>query len=436
MNKQKIDLLALLPAGEWADVQVLNQPPGMMAGRNWAILAKAKWLRKGGKAAFIKFIIPAGGQAGPDTEMVTGKARLRHLAERLKAVQILGDAVPLVPLLQVKDAEGGLLIAMEQVEPLQNIVDRGEAYALSVRLLRDLDPEAKGGHSWLHFDICPMNIGVLPSGRCVLIDVESFYLQQRVGHYDVSIPAWKPFRAPQGLERDVDEKLAANDVDNALALRKVRFEVALSAAECVLGPLPPSRENLSRARVEEWVAGADPADPAVAFWRNEILRGIDSGAMRSMAELALDLERLIQGQSVQNQAPLAIPVSQPRNVSLSRGPEEHKPAPAPNQATPGWSTDWELLKPAAHALRSGKLDRARIAEYRAALERLALHYPVQREVWDELLLVLISYQKDAGAAHATIETALQQIPGDVDLMRLRDIVKMWAAERPSEKYGG
>ena len=118
----KMDLIAELPAGEWADVQILNQPPGMMADRNWAILAKAKWLRRGGKPAFVKFIIPAGRHAGPETEMVTGQERLRRLCERLQSVASLGTAIPLVPLLDVRLTSRGLLIAMEEVRPLSGFI--------------------------------------------------------------------------------------------------------------------------------------------------------------------------------------------------------------------------------------------------------------------------------------------------------------------------
>src|SRR5438309_2344061 len=100
----------MLPAGEWAEVRALNKTPGMMAGHNWAIFAKAKWLRQGGKPAFIKFIVRAGSEAGSDTQIVTGPDRLEGVFDRLIRLQKLGDAVPLVQLFDVRLTDAGLLI--------------------------------------------------------------------------------------------------------------------------------------------------------------------------------------------------------------------------------------------------------------------------------------------------------------------------------------
>ncbi len=166
----KVDLHAMLPAGEWANLQILNQTPGMMADKDWALFAKAKRIRDGGKAAFIKFVVAASSQAGDTTLLVTSGNRLKDLFERLKHIQQMGDTVPIVPLLEIQHTESGLLIAMEEVTPLREVIDRGEAYHLSTKVLRDLDPDADG-NSWHHFDVCPNNIGILRSERCVLIDV-------------------------------------------------------------------------------------------------------------------------------------------------------------------------------------------------------------------------------------------------------------------------
>jgi hypothetical protein len=102
----------------------------------------------------------------------------------------------------------------------------------------------------------------------------------------------------------------------------------------------------------------------------------------------------------------------------------------------GWSNDWMLLKPAAHALRAGKLDRARTAEYRVALERLARDYPSQREVWDELLLVVISYEKDPVEARVFANEAVAHLPNDPDLIRMRNIIQLWVAERQNDSHDG
>lgn len=131
----RFDLRALLPAGEWTSVQIINQPQGMMADRGWAVLARAKRIRGGGKVAFIKFIVRAGAQAGRETQTFTGESRLADLYARLQRLQQMDDQIPVVPLLELQNMESGLLIAMEEVTPLKNIIDRGEAYDLSAKVL-------------------------------------------------------------------------------------------------------------------------------------------------------------------------------------------------------------------------------------------------------------------------------------------------------------
>jgi hypothetical protein len=400
----------------------------MMANNNWALFAKAKRIRDGGKVAYIKFIGAAGPQAGNSTLMVTGDCRLRDLYERLRQLQQLENRIPIVPLLEIGLTESGLLIAMEEVSPLSELIDRGEAYHLSAKVLEDLDPDASG-NDWHHFDVCPNNIGLLSSGHCVLIDVESLYLEDE-GEFKISVPAWKPFRAPKQLERDVHGQLAAGKVDGPVAARKLRFEIALAAAECVLGPIPFKGQNLDRGIVEAWTASASAADPAVVFWKQELLAAIDMGSFPPLRELRAKLEAVVSSGAEPIGAPLAqVPASdsepvQPPGVAISAIP------PAPAQ--PGWLEEWALILPMIHALRAGRLGGKQIVEYRQALQQVAARYPTQDDVWNELLLVVISFEKNPVLALSIVNEALQHIPGSEDLARMRNIIQMWARER---QYG-
>ena len=424
----KVDLQALLPAGEWAHVQVLNQTPGMMAGKNWALFAKATRIRDGGKQAFIKFIVSAGSRAGDTTLLVTGGDRLKDLFGRLKGIQQMGDTVPIVSLLEIKHSDTGLLIAMEEVTPLMNLIERGEAYNLSTKVLSDLDPDASAT-GWHHFDVCPNNIGVLQDGRCVLIDVESFYLEAE-GKYNVSVPAWKPFRAPSGLERDVQVQLAAGELDRSLGTRKLRFEIALAAAECVLGPMPSSGNNLDRPAVEAWVANADATDPGVVFWKRELLQAVDTATCPPLHELRAKLEAAISSEPEPTGAPLVqVPIVEMGAVPAAA---EADPVFPPVAAPSGWSNEWALVLPMVHALRAGKLGGKQIAEYRLVLQQLAARYPTEAAIWNELLLVVISYEKNPLLAAAVVDEALRHIPGSEDLVRMRAIVQMWAKGRQNE----
>jgi hypothetical protein len=108
-------------------------------------------------------------------------------------------------------------------------------------------------------------------------------------------------------------------------------------------------------------------------------------------------------------------------------------APIAEVAASDWSKEWELLEPVAGALRAGKLDLAGIVEYRKALSQLSKRHPNQREIWNELLFVVISYEKDAGAALQYANRAHENLPGDQELDRWRNIVGVWAGEQRNER---
>jgi hypothetical protein len=54
-------------------------------------------------------------------------------------------------------------------------------------------------------------------------------------------------------------------------------------------------------------------------------------------------------------------------------------------------------------------------------------YPKRVELWDELLLIVISYQKDRAAATTIIERARQALPNNAALEQLHNVVKNWVA---------
>ena len=418
------DALDLLPAGEWAEVRLLSNQPGMMAGRNWAHFARAKWLRGGGKPAFIKMIVPASPSAGRETDFVTGKARLKALSERLRKIQMLGSRVPIVPLLEIGLTDAGLMIAMEDVRPLSELIEKGQAYDFSTRVLSDLDP---AGKDWMHFDICPMNVGVSGNGKCVLIDVESLYVAEG-GSYKISVPAWKPFRVPEALKDAVEKKLLAGfDFDKDFAMRKVRFEVALVAAECVVGPMEPGNV-LDRSVIEEWFRKSDQSDPAVAFCKAEMLQALQNADIRPLAEIKKGFELIVQGGAGMVLPPVAKePVPEVAPVIPAAAPARSQ-RERPEKGS-DWQREWRLLEPLGRILRAGRLDKAEISEYGRALRDVAARHPTQPEAWEELLLVVISYEKNAAVALAIVNDAYARFPGNEEFGRLRNIVEMWATER-------
>jgi hypothetical protein len=216
-------------------------------------------------------------------------------------------------------------------------------------------------------------------------------------------------------------------MDRSIATRKLRFEVALAAAECVLGPIPYSGENLDRHTIEAWVAGADAADPAVLFWKQELLAAIDTGAFPPLRELRERMESAFRSGGEPTGAPLVqVPTGgtepvQPPGITSFAIP--------PDRGQADWLKEWQLILPMVHALRAGKLGGRQIVEYRQALQEIAARYPTQPDVWNELLLVVISYEKNAVLALSVVTEALEHIPDDDGLARMRNIIQMWSKER-------
>jgi hypothetical protein len=113
-------------------------------------------------------------------------------------------------------------------------------------------------------------------------------------------------------------------------------------------------------------------------------------------------------------------------------PKTSEPAVAPTaQQVPKPVTDfdreWDGLQPKARALRRDSLSRADIETYRQELETIARSHPRQLKVWDELFLILISYQRDRKEALRVARSAREHAQQSPNLKQMCDIVEMWAA---------
>jgi hypothetical protein len=115
-------------------------------------------------------------------------------------------------------------------------------------------------------------------------------------------------------------------------------------------------------------------------------------------------------------------------------PEISISAIQPDPAQSDWLNDWALMLPTIHTLRAGKLSGEQVVEYRQALLQIAARHPTQADVWNELLLVVISYEKNAALALSLVTEALEHIPGNDGLVRMRNIIQMWARERKHGSY--
>ena len=436
------DLLkAALSRGEWTNIAVVsNDVGGMMSKRQWAVLARAHWLRGGGKDVFVKYIIPAPDSAGETTLLATERVRLKKLCERLVRIQGY-QFIPLVPLVAVHivDATGGLLIAMEPVTTLHDVIRSGTAdHAMAAAVLRDLGPNEREGVSWCHFDVCPKNIGMRDNGSFVFIDVESIYLAEG-DHYVVSLPAWKRPRAPKALVDLVDDQVGDARLTAAAGKDKQALEVAICAAECVLGPLPTKRGALSPDDILQW--SLVRADAIADFFRREIASAWRAGRLvHSLQEIQVSLRELIAESTGGDDAStlraavpdagvtlaLVAPPSSSTPTPMSTAAVPQAAEPVETRADANFVDAWSALGDDAKALRGERLSGSKLYEYRRRLEKLRQRFPENRDVVGELILIAISYEKDPLAARAILQDALRTHADDREFLRLKRVVDAWA----------
>lgn len=420
------EFLRSLPAGEWVDVR-LQEKSGLMAESNWAVLATANCVRRGGRRLFLKCIFPASESAGPTSVLMTAAPRLSRLENRLRRLQQVQARLPIVPILEVQRLPGidALLIAMEPATPLDSLIDGGTAGPeLAIKLLRSL--HVSESVDWHHFDVCPSNLGICDNGDVVLLDVDSLFLDDH-GRFAVSLAIWKPFRSPPKVKNAVAEDMErlAMHLERATAVRKYSFEVALAAAECSIGRLP----QFDQATIADWLASwarrRDFKPPfLVDFWQERLRAAIAGDSAVDLNAIADALEKAMRasGFEVTASAPQVSTPAEPERCATKTA--DVPTAPVSTLATP-WINEWESLRPSAESLRRDRLTTAALLEYRKKLLDAAARFPLERQVWLELLLVAISYERDPRQASEIADQAVKNLPGDKELRRWKRIVQMW-----------
>lgn len=415
--------VASLPAGEWGALRVLNKSEGdgVMADRDWALLAEATALRHGGRDAFLKCIVAASNSAGDQTHAMTGRQRLERVRERLGAIARMSPTVPLVEILECRFLDGfdALLIAMERVTTLHTVIEEQRAGSeLALQVLRRLAPASP--ELWHHLDVCPKNIGLTKSGAVVYIDVESMYVG--VGTmFELSNLFGKWFRFPDPIYSSIRDDLQRNRncMTAGVGAVKQAFDLALVAAECSLQGIPPFGSGITEAWLQALVDDVEEdKKPLAEFWAHGLRPAVASGTALDLKKLADDLANLIAGKPV--------------TTASSSHPKDSAPKP-PTPATPAtpvtdFDRDWNSLQPKARALRRDALPRTEIEQYRGELTALVQRYAHEAKIWDELLLILISYQRDRDGALRVVRAAREQLPQDANIKRMCEIVTMWAAQ--------
>ena len=155
----------------------------------------------------VKIYLPA--QAGGTEDyMRQGSAkRIARLHDRFQEL-INEDGVATVPIHKLHHSDRGLMVFMECVAIIKNLFDDDPdaVRADTPRALRELDT----GKLWLHFDICPRNVGRTSDGAFCYLDLESLY---KVGeqHVPVSESLTKWYRIPGSMIDKLSAELQSED---------------------------------------------------------------------------------------------------------------------------------------------------------------------------------------------------------------------------------
>jgi hypothetical protein len=341
------------------------------------------------------------------------------------------QALPLVPILDLRMIlDKGLLIAMERVTPLRELIDSGKAGpGVASRVLRSFDITPHS--TWHHFDICPRNIGVRADGTPVFIDIESFYMSTG-NDFAVTVPAYKDFRLPGSLRDTILKHVrpGGNELQlpRKVAAEKYKFEVILAAADAAIGSVPDILNN----SLEEWFARW-PASTHTQFFHAAFRTLLQNPASVSLADLADRLSGVPAAAFVApiNGAPaLFAPVSPVASaVPIVATIPVVAAGPAMLQTSPEeWRLEFEGLRSEARALRRGDLLGAGITKYQDRLAALVAKHPKAGAIWEERLVLAVSYQQDPDGARAVVEAALGAIPNDPGFERWRNILSTWKSE--------
>jgi hypothetical protein len=313
---------------------------------------------------------------------------------------------------------------MEKVVPLKDEILSGRTgISTAIDVLTAFDPAIKASQTtWTHFDLCPANAAKRANGDIVGIDVESFYIQD-AGSFNVTVPAWKRFRAPARMVQEVDVACGsqAGGIPVKMAREKLSFETMLLATECVLGLFAPSgRMGLHSGALRSW-AGARLAEPAVSTLVSALELFVEGKQAPSLCDVADALRKTLRPSSSPTTPIASRPTELAQTVPDKLGPVGSVAAGPP--------TERDLC---ARELRAGILSGQRMSSYVNSLLETIAKEPSDRGAWDELILIAISFQKDPVRALSLISDALVKFPGDADLERLRRMVITWRGHGENE----
>lgn len=208
--------------------------------------------------------------------------RIARLHQRFQEL-MKDDEIENVRIRGLRYSDDGLIVIMDHVTIIESLFDQDpEGLRTEVsRALRELDTH----QLWIHFDICPKNVGRTSEGTYCYLDLESIY---RVGEsrVPVSEPLTKLHRIPGELIQLLATELnASGGLSPELAERFQNHQLARLAMDMFAG------DELEGADVEEILTRAqlDHAD----MWHENVVQLVKRGQAPDPKELADAIEECV-----------------------------------------------------------------------------------------------------------------------------------------------
>lgn len=430
------ELLKRLPAAEWTNIRPISPGPSLMSEYR-TVFAEATWLRGGAKQVFLKCIWASADSSSDSADDLDSPKRLKAICERAQNIKSFGSSIPIVPILDIRIIEPGILVqTLERVDIVADLIEQNKvSVELAVSILRNLAIRYQASNpTWIHFDICPRNVGVTKSGQVVFIDIESCYLGDGKGISITSLLTKEHLLYASLRDSLLEDYTGSPTPVCALPtlVKKYEFEVALVAAQVTLGfpTYPNYPTNSAEEWLNPWLQEAAKANPELSeFWQKCLEKetvlnvGINLERIADQLELKKDLEVALYNSSP-TPTPSILQVPEVPNVPNSLDPNQvsHSESRAP----------WEVLSDVGIKLRQDRMRREEILAYRSQIERLTDTHPKDLQVWKELLLIDISFLRKPRKAHDTIKAARIALPNEGYLEQAESMIENWIAIREAE----
>ncbi len=270
---------ALLEIGSgWGPVELLP-PDGAMAKVGLALHYRATSPEL---SVHVKIYLPAEPYGTSDYLRQGSAKRIARLYQRFQEL-MNGDEIGNVPIRALRHSDDGLIVVMDHITLVESLFDQDPdgLRADTSRALRELDTH----RLWLHFDICPKNVGRTSKGTYCYVDLESLF---RVGERSVPVSETlsKWLRIPPDLQGELATELnAGNGLSPELAERFQNHQLARLAMDMFAGG------ELEGADVEEILAKGqlDHAD----MWDKHVVQLVKRGQAPNPKTLADAIEKCV-----------------------------------------------------------------------------------------------------------------------------------------------